>query len=258
MKKKIWLLILCAVLLIAVAQLLNTLYGNPFSKSKAQKTVESYLTEAYPTQTFAVEDVQFSMKSGGYDVLVRAPGSADIRFSVCVNARGKLVYDSYEEEVLSGKNTADRLSAAYAELAVPALKLLNLEYSVPHQGAYIAVTPVEESPVTPEFALLREELILDAQYDIKALAKRAGVLEVTATSKTVTPGQAAELLLSIRKAMDDADIPFRAVSLTLRQPPDDYGAPELAREIRVENFPYDQLFRDGLGQRITNAQGEKT
>ncbi len=41
MKKKIWLPILCAALLSAMALLLNTMYGNPIFKSKAQKTNDS-------------------------------------------------------------------------------------------------------------------------------------------------------------------------------------------------------------------------
>ncbi len=41
MEKKIWLPILCAALLSAMALLLNTMYGNPIFKSKAQKTNDS-------------------------------------------------------------------------------------------------------------------------------------------------------------------------------------------------------------------------
>jgi len=260
MKKKIWLPILSAALLTAVALLLNNMYGNPISKSKAQKAAENYLAEAYPGQSLAVEQVQYQMKSGGYDLSVRAPGSADIHFTVCVKPGGKVVYDTYGEEVLSGENTAGRLCAAYAELAVPTLKGLNLEYSIPFVDAYIEVMPAEESPYEQpaEFALPREELTLDAQYDIKSLAGRAGVIVVTATSETVTAERAAQLLLAIRQAMDEASIPFRAVTVTLRLPPDDTGAPNQEGEIVLENFPYDQLTQENLAQRIADAQGEKT
>lgn len=255
MRRKIWILLLCAALILAVGAGGNAVFGNPVSKRQSQKAVENYLKATYPGEPFSVHSISYSSKSTTYDAEIRSAASADTYFTICVRTDGEIVYDTYGEAVTSKNNTVERLSSAYSDWAVPVVRGLNLQYTFDYTGAYIQVTPLEESPheAVPEFAVPREELEIDGQYDIKAMAEKAGVLEIFAIDETVSEENAARMLLSIRKVMDEAGIPFRAVNFTLRQPPDDYDAPNLDGKIYLENFPYDQLAQEDLAQRIADA-----
>ena len=99
---------------------------------------------------------------------------------------------------------------------------------------------------------MTQDLILDKIYDIRELGRQAGRLIVYVDSDTITFELAANILLDIREEFDEANIPFRAIDFTL-QPPLPEEGPRTGFEIHFDNFPYEDIYEEGLEDRIKAA-----
>lgn len=240
---KIGAAVLAVLLILGLGWMANGLLGNPVCKYLAKRNLEAYLAAQYPGQELVLEKVGYSFKTGGYEGYVVLPGSRDVHFSIDTDGLGNIKYDRYESLVTSRFNTYLRLMEEYRCMTDPVLDTLpgfdfgygDLAFDEGKAGEY-------------PFTLTMAELELDGEYDVRELGSQVGVLIIYVTDDAVTTERAAELLLSLREAMDRAGVPFRFAELTLRheKQPDSTMEPG---EV-FARLSYEELTEDGLTQRV--------
>ena len=107
----------------------------------------------------------------------------------------------------------------------------------------------------PEYALITEDLTLDAFYDVNELGAKNGELVLYIDSDVVTNEKAAEILLKTKELMDQSGISFYSVQLCLRYPPYDaeksYERPE--GEIDLRDFLYTDIYEEGMIERVAKC-----
>ncbi len=250
-------LVLALILLAGLGWFANGLLGNPISKALAQKTAQVHLAETYPNTDYRIESVGYSFKDGRYIAHITSPSSADSAFSLKINHRGRLIWDSYASRVLNRWNTAMRLEDAYRILLDTVLKedAFSDRLDIAFGTLEIHERQDIEDPLAtdiPAYALVAEDLILDHAYDIKALSAQIGHLVVYFESETVTNARAAELLLELKAQMDKANVPFRAIDFHLEFPRSEDGQRSDVR-VDMENFPYEEIYAEGMEERVAHA-----
>ena len=118
MKKKILktvAIIISIALVIGVCVIVNAFVGNPISKHIATSTAEKHLEEKYSDRDFEIEKVIYNLKDGNYHAFIKSPSSIDSHFTILIDMWGRLKIDNYEDSVLTGWNTANRLGNEYRE-----------------------------------------------------------------------------------------------------------------------------------------------
>lgn len=259
MKKKILkiiALIVALALIIGICWVANGLNGNPISKMLAKRGANNYLKEHFPNTDYYIENLGFSFKFTGYYAHVRSESSIDTQFTLHIDMLGNVFFDTYDD-VLRGSITARRLEQEYRELTDQIFD--NPAFPYPSDIGYgtLEIYPQEalDDPQVndiPDYALVQQDFILDQIYDIRELGRQAGRLIVYVDSDTVSFELAAKILLDIRAEFDKANIPFRAIDFTLQPPLPDEG-PRTGFEIHFDNFPYEDIYEEGLEGRIKTA-----
>lgn len=262
MKKKVLkiiALIVAIALIIGIASMANALNGNPISRMLAKRAANAYLEEHYPNTDYYIEDLGFSFKFIGYYAHVRSDSSMDTQFTLEIDMLGHVFWDTYES-VTGGFVTARRIDQEYRELCDQVFESATFPY--PSDIAYgsLEIYPqqdIDDPAITeiPDYYIVQEDLILDHIYDPRALGAQAGRLVVYVETDTISAEAAARVLLDIRKAFDEANIPFRAMDFVLEYPLPEEG-PRPDGDIRIENFPYEQIGGDDLAARIEAADAE--
>lgn len=257
MKKRILKIaaLLAALALIAfVCLFANSLVGNPISKALAENGAEKYLAETYGDKDFVIEGVSFSFKTGGYYAHITSPGSMDSSFSLAINMLGRVQYDSYESDVLSGWNTANRVSRDYRDTVEEVLSSKAFPYN-----AYIAFGDLEfipaeytGEPSAPAYALVMEDLTLDAFYNVNELGAKAGKLTIYIEDETVSVPRLSEMLLDIRRIFDDAGVSFYIIDCVLEYPRVEDGTRSDDR-VEVMNFLYESIYEEGMAERVRQS-----
>lgn len=254
MKKKVLKIIAFVVaiaLIVGVCVFANALVGNPISKWVATNTAEKHLEEKYSEKDFEIERVTFSFKDGYYHAFIQSPSSIDSSFTIDIDMWGNLKYDHYEDRVLTGWNTADRIGRDYREKVDAVLNSQAFPY-VEHIGyGDIEFVPREykDDPSVPEYAIITEDLALDAFYDINELGAKAGKLTIYLDDETVSHERLAELILDTRKIFDNAGVKFYCLDFVLEYPKTvDSGKKE--GRVEVMNFLYSDIHEDGMVERV--------
>ena len=248
--------VVAVVILIGLGWFANALVGNPVSNLLATNTAEKYLAENYPNTDYYIEKVTYSFKDGNYHALIKSPTSMDTEFYLRLTMLGALCQDTYED-VLDGTNTARRLEQEYRNLTDAVFTNPAFPYECHIDYGTLEIYPEEllgnpQYEDVPAYALNQNELILDKIYDIRELGRQAGHLVIYVDGETVTMEAAAEIMMGIRAQFDDADIPFAAMDFTLQYPkPEEGKRPE--GEVSVANFPYDEIYEDGMIDRVIAA-----
>lgn len=259
MKKKalkIIALVIALTLIIGLAWTANSLVGNPISKMLAQKAANDYLEEHFPGTDYYVETLDFSFKFTGYYAHVRSESSIDTQFSLNINMIGKVFFDTYDS-VTRGFVTGERVNQEYRELTDLIFDSPAFPYrdGICYGHLEIQSRQALEDPNVreiPEYALFYEDFILDHIYDPRELGKQAGSLIVYVDSDILTFEEAARIMLFVKSEFDKANIPFRAIDFVLQYPlPEEGPRPDDA--IRVESFLYEDIYEEGLENRIRAA-----
>ena len=210
---KIAAFVFAIALIVGVCVFANALVGNPISKTMATNTAEKHLEENYADKDFEIERVTFSFKDGYYHAFIYSPSSIDSDFTILVDMWGKLRYDTYEDRVLSGGNTADRISRDYRAVVDKVLDSQAFPYNE-HIGYgdfdFYPRVHLEEYTV-PEYALITEDLTLDAFYDVNELGAKHGKLTIYIDDDTVSYERLSEILLDIRRIFDDSGVKFYVI-----------------------------------------------
>lgn len=250
-------LALALALIVGVSLFANALVGNPVSKLLATNTANAYIAEKFPGGDFVLERVTFSFKDGNYHAYLSSPGSVDSSFSLTVSMGGKLLYDYYENNVLSGWNTAMRLDTEYREVVDRIFESPSFPYATDIAfGELSFISEVyKDEPDVPSYALVTEDLVLDGLYDLQELGAKAGKLTVYFYEDTVTVQRLAEMLLEVRSVFDEAGISFYTVDCVLQLPKPEEGSwPE--DRVEVMDFLYSDIYAENLIDRVT-ASNEK-
>ena len=262
MKKKIlkWIALIAALALIGfIGYFANSMLGNPVSKWLAQRSARIYLETEFPGTDYYIDHTNFSFKDTCYHAFVESPSSVDTYFSVCVTMLGQVRYDTFDS-VESGWNTYRRLEEEYRALTDTIFE----NPAFPYQSNILFGTlemqlreAFEDPNVTdiPDYAMVIDELVRDKVYDIAQLGAQAGHLIVYVDTDSITYEEAARIMLEIREMFDEAGIPFRAMDFTLQYPLPEEG-PRPDGDIRVEHFPCEEIYEEGLVQRIEKAHKE--
>ena len=261
MKKRIFkiaALLLAVALIYGVASFANSLVGNPISKMMARRTAEKYLAFQYSDTDYAVDEVFYSFKIGGYFVHIVSPSSIDGHFTLTVSMFGKLIGNDYASRVEGHGNVANRLFSEYRKMVDGVLDSYAYPYKI-YMGYGDLEFDREVGTEAVAGALDRTDLVNDRIYNIGKLGATNGKLVLYIDSDTVTYEKAAEILLKTKELMDGAGISFYSVHLLLRYPPYDaekpYERPE--GEVDIKDFLYTDIDEEGMIERVI-ARAEAT
>jgi len=253
--KKIIALILAALLIVGVGIFANGVVGNPVSKWLATNTVKNRLAEVYADKDYEIERVTFSFKDGSYHAFIVSPSSPDSDFSMSLNMRGELRWDSYEDRVLSGENTAARINKEYREATENVFTSPAFPYYTHIEYGDIKFISREwvDAEDLPAYALYTEDLILDQVYDIGELGKVAGHLVVYVYDEDVSVEKAAEILLEVKHFMDAGGVSFHVIDLVLEYPKPVDDSPRKEGRVETIEFLYEDIYEEGMVERVTAA-----
>ena len=249
---KIAAFIFAIALIVGVCVFANGLVGNPISKAMATNTAEKHIEENYGDKDFEIERVTFSFKDGYYHAFIYSPSSIDSSFTLMIDMWSKLRYDTYEDRVLSGGNTADRISRDYRAVVDKVLDSQAFPYNE-HIGYgdfdFYPRVHLEEYSV-PEYALITEDLTLDAFYDVNELGAKHGKLTIYIDDDTVSYERLAEILLDIRRIFDDSGVKFYVIDCVLEYQKNENSSKKQEGRVEVREFLYADIYEDGMVERV--------
>ena len=147
----------------------NALLGNPVSKAIAQRNAEKYIEKTYPNMDLKIERVMYSFKIGDYIALVKSPTSIDTHFDIDISLTGKILRDSYEDYVLSGWNTWQRIDWEYRKMTDKVFDGPNFPYvsHISFGSLEIKDRDVDLGAIGPSYGLLLKDLELDKTMILK-------------------------------------------------------------------------------------------
>lgn len=249
---KIAAFVFAIALIVGVCVFANALVGNPISKAMATNTAEKHIEENYADKDFEIERVTFSFKDGYYHAFIYSPSSIDSDFTILVDMWGKLRYDTYEDRVLSGGNTADRISRDYRAVVDKVLDSQAFPYNE-HIGYgdfdFYPRVHLEEYSV-PEYALITEDLTLDAFYDVNELGAKHGKLTIYIDDDTVSYERLSEILLDIRRIFDDSGVKFYVIDCVLEYQKNEDSSKKKEGRVEVREFLYADIYEEGMVERV--------
>ena len=249
---KIAAFVFAIALIVGVGVFANALVGNPISKAMATNTAEKHIEENYADKDFEIERVTFSFKDGYYHAFIYSPSSIDSDFTILVDMWGKLRYDTYEDRVLSGGNTADRISRDYRATVDKVLDSQAFPYNE-HIGYgdfdFYPRVHLEEYSI-PEYALITEDLTLDAFYDVNELGAKHGKLTVYIDDDTVSYERLSEILLDIRRIFDDSGVKFYVIDCVLEYQKNEDSSKKQEGRVEVREFLYADIYEEGMVERV--------
>ena len=254
MKKKILkviALVIALILIVGVCIFANSLVGNPISKMLATNTAKQYIKENHPDKDYQLDSVTFNFKFVCYNAYFSSPSSPDSSFTLMLGMDGKLIHDYYEEHVTNRGNTARRLEDAYRAAAGKVLDNPAFPYDC-HIGFGDLQFITEEYKNEPDvlsYALITNDLELDGVYDVNKLGAKAGKLTIYIYDDTVTVERLAEIILDIKKIMDQAGVSFYAMDCVLEYPKPENGQWKQGR-VEVMVFLYSDIYEEGIVRRV--------
>ena len=255
---KIAAFVFAIALIVGVCVFANALVGNPISKAMATNTAEKHLEENFADKDFEIERVTFSFKDGYYHAFIYSPSSIDSDFTILVDMWGKLRYDTYEDRVLSGGNTADRISRDYRAVVDKVLDSQAFPYNE-HIGYgdfdFYPRVHLEEYSV-PEYALITEDLTLDAFYDVNELGAKHGKLTIYIDDDTVSYERLSEILLDVRSIFDDAGVKFYVIDCVLEYQKNEDSSKKKEGRVEVREFLYADIYEEGMVERVKASDEE--
>lgn len=247
-------IVLTIAFIATVLFFINAFFGNPVSAFLANQGAQNYLEKHYCETDYFVEKVSFNFKDTNYHAFIKSPTSIDSSFSLTVGMNGKVWYDSYEDRILNRFNTVQRITMTYRDAVDSVIESDDFPYD-----AHIVLGEIEfkdsdcpDDASTPDYALISNELELDAEYDIAELGKTAGHLVIYIYDNTVSVERLSEIILEIKSLMDKAGVTFYAIDCVLeyeRDPEDEVPS----GRVEVMNFLYSDIYEEGLSDRVKKS-----
>ena len=253
--KKVFALIMALGLIAGVGVFANGVVGNPVSKWLATNAAKNRLNEVYADKDYEIERVTFSFKDGGYHAFIVSPSSLDSGFTMRLDMMGSLTWDSYEDRVLSGENTAARINKEYRDATENVFTSPAFPYYTHIEYGDIEFVAQEFAGADdlPNYALLTEDLVLDQVYDIRELGKAAGHLVLYVYDEDVSVEKAAEILLEVKHLMDAGGVSFHVIDLVLEYPKPVDDSPRKEGRVETIEFLYEDIYEEGMVERVDAA-----
>ena len=245
-KVKIFLIVLLACGLLYVGDMF---LGNPISYLMVKQHSREYIREKYPAELqLQLGDIYHDWyNGGGYDIEVTSPVSQDTRFSLSYDRLGRLNWDSYEMSVASGNSTLSRLYTEYAVLVDAALgDMIGNNICKPSLSA---IDIYSGEPVPLPQGIDQAALVLDAEYDVAVLGKEYGYLslDIYDTAENISVEKAAEYLLKIKTAMDEAEVGFYSIDLFMIE----QDTKDSEKSLLLNGITYEDLNAENVISRLT-------
>ena len=231
---------LILLLLAGICYFANAFFGNPISYLLANSAAKEHVKINYGESDYRVERVTYSFKTGDYYAYISSPTNIDGDFTLSINYKGKVEYDNYALRVEGRANTEVRLLEEYRVMVEEGL-LSHLEYK---RGYSQLIFSFSDGEKQHEDALLLNELELNKEYDVKALASKQGHISISAEVNEANIESLAKILLEIRRTADNNGIPFYTVDVSL------FEEGEFISELSVRQFLYSDIYEDGLTERV--------
>lgn len=242
-----------AVLLAIVMWFANAFLGNPVSWVLARIGVNRYVEQTYFHLDLHTERFGYDFKTGGYYAYVCSATSEDTAFHIDMDMLGRVTYDSYDTWVGHKYNTELRIREEYRVLTDGVFQSAYFPYELDiDYGDIEFAGDAEWGEALRDFALPRDILELDREYDVLELGRQAGILCVYVMDETVTVERAAEVMLHIRSIFDDADVPFRMLDFVLRKPRPADGAPWPEDAVYAQIL-YEDMVPEGMTERVRES-----
>lgn len=245
---KIILIFLGTVIAAGVLLVWNAFHGNPISKAIAKNTAKNYIAETYPNKDYKIENVIYNFKDGYYYAKVSSPTSIDTHFDLSIHSN-TVVDDAFEDQVLSGWNTYERINEQYRASVdeVFESESFQIDYDIGFAELIIIEKEYQDDFQPLDVGIELETLKLDKQYDINELGEKMGHITLYAQDNDVSYERATEILLNVKDIFNEADIPFYAIDFVLQSPD------EVHEAIHTRNILYDDIHEEGLEERIKEA-----
>ncbi|MBR2417635.1 MAG: hypothetical protein IKB12_03285 [Clostridia bacterium] len=252
---KITAFILALALIGGIGFFANALVGNPISKFLANRSAEKYISEAYSDMDLIIRDVTYDFKVGSYYARIYSPRSIDSNFTLHIDFFGKVLYDTYEYDVLTGENTAQRINKEYREAVDRVLNSPSYPYN-----SHIAFGDIEFIPEeykdnydVPSYAIVTETLTPDILYDINEMGRKAGHLVIYVADDELTEEKMAETLLGIKDIFDKSGVSFHAINCQIENRKADEPPNTDIKQIEVQHFLYSDIYEEGLAERVKKS-----
>lgn len=232
----------------------NGLVGNPISKMLANKSANEYIEETYPGMELEIQDATYNFKNGNYYVNVKSPTSIDTYFSLDISPTGKVLWDNYEGNVLGKFNTWNRINTEYRKMVEDIFEANDFPYEsdIDYGDLKLKEKDLNES-FGPDYGISLEELEIDRKYDIEEIAEKSGQIVFYTEDIKVDAQRASEILLDIKRIFDEKDVPFYAISFSLKEKSKE-DEKNLDGEIfDVREFLYSDIYDDSLIDRLEKA-----
>ena len=231
---------LILLLIASVCYFANAFLGNPISYFLANNAAKEHIKNSYKGTDYKLQRVTYSFKSGDYYAYLSSPTNIDGDFTLTIDYKGKIEYDNYALRVEGHANTEGRLLEEYRELVEEGL-FKHLEYK---RGYSQLIFSFFEGDKQHEDALLLNDLELNKEYDIKALAAKQGHISISTEVNEANTETLVEVLLKVKRIADNNGIPFYTVDVTL------FKEGEFVSELSVRQFLYSDIYEDGLTERV--------
>lgn len=225
--------------------------GNPISEIIATRSAKSYVAKKFPNEELVVEKSFYNFKDGYYNSRVRKENSEDFHFIVAMDYKGKVLYDDYESGVLSGFNTWRRLDEEYRKLGDTVLESDNFPYESDISYAILNMYEKDEP-----YGIKSSELELDKKYNINDLGQKYGKIVIYLYDEDVSVKKASEMMIEVKKLLDEGGVPFRTMDFNLSLPKEEDKPKDWEKSLAVENFLYEEIYEEGLEDRIEKANKE--
>ena len=252
---KITAFILAVVLIAGISWFANALVGNPLSKHLADRSAEKYINEVYPEKDFMVREVKYDFKVGCLFAKIYSPRSIDSDFTLHIDFFGKILYDTYEYDVTTGQNTADRINADYRNAVDSVLNSPLYPYNSDIGYGDIEFIPEEykNNFDVPSYAIVTETLIPDAIYDINEMGRKAGHLTIYVADDELTNEKMAEVLLRLKDIFDRSGVSFHAINCVIENRKDGVAPSPAIQQIEVQHFLYSDIYEEDLTDRVEKS-----
>src|SRR5699024_8988288 len=199
------LIIAIAISIIAVIAAIVLYFKHDNNEQKAD--IEEYFEAHYGDTDYVIDKMFNNFPISGYVAKISSPSSQDIRFELIHISKGD-IEDTYEEDVLSGSNTLERVEDAYNQLVNKTIE----------------------------------------EYDVCDLVTHHVMIAIYAHDEEIEYEIVQQIMLQVKEIIDDADIPFLKMSVTLREPLNNKGNTVGNDRMEFYGVPYEKIEEDGLLQ----------
>lgn len=193
------------VLALTIYMFVDSFWGSANAEEEVLEKAKQYIAETYPNRDFEIEKVYYAFKDNCYYAKVKSHSSRDTYFKLAYDYRSLAFrFDSYESDVLSGRNTKIRLDAEYDALFGETCK------------GYLDIEP--------------STLTIDAEYNVAELGEKYGQLEISVQETQADLQTAAVLLQRIDKKLQEQGIGYQNITCIIEAGEESFEIYDVTKE----------------------------